>query len=233
MIGDILLSIGQIVRIFGFIFKSIVWLRTIICIAACIIITSSVFIGLQAPGMKSVFGFNIIIFITNLLHLIRLINLKRDISISDDLKQIYEKYFITLKPREFLHLMTCATLNEGQKGEVLIKQNHKTDLLFLKTGSVEIKVDNNVIETISDNMFLGDFSFIGNINTVASVACVGDVSYYQWKKENLTKVSKSLPHIYENFKQIVSLSIVNKIIENNKKSALGKNKGDTGTIDSI
>jgi hypothetical protein len=232
-VGDILIGIGQVMRIFGFIFQNIIWLRTTICIATFITATSCVYIGLQVPGMKSGFGFNLIVFITNLLHLIRLINLKRDVSIPDDLKQIYKKYFITLKPREFLHLMTCATLNEGQKGEVLIKQNHKTDLLFLKTGSVEIKVDNNVIETISDNMFLGDFSFIGNINTVASVACVGDVSYYQWKKENLTKVSKSLPHIYENFKQIVSLSIVNKIIENNKKSALGKNKGDTGTIDSI
>ena len=233
MVVDIMIGIGQMMRIFGFIFKSMVWLRTSICIATFITASSSIYIGLQVPGMKSVLIFNIIIFIINLLHLIRLINLKRKISIPDDLKQIYEKYFITLKPREFLYLMTCATLNEGQKGEVLIKQNHKTNLLFLKKGSVEIKVDNNVIETISDNIFLGDFSFIGNINTVASVACVSDVSYYQWKKENLTKVSRGLPHIYDKFKQIVSLSIVNKIVKNNKKLALGKNKGDIDTIDPI
>jgi len=208
---------------------SILWLRVCVCIAYVLSLSTAVYAGFHSPGMISTFSWSSLGLIVNCVNIVRFLYLKRDAEIPDDLKALYKKYFLTLRPREFLALFASATLKKAKNEEVLIEQNKPTDLLLLVDGTLQIMVDKHVVNTISNTTFLGDMSYMANIDVTASVICMSEVTYYQWEKEKLNKLNKKIPHVYQAFKQILSLSIVNKVIASNKNLSLSKKKKGDGT----
>lgn len=165
---NIVFFISETLLVISYMMASMILLRLLVCFAQFGFIFASLYFGLDSPGMLTTFIFSFLTLFISSLHVIRLLYVKIPVTIPNKYKTAYKKKFKRFSPREFLILMSYAKLQSVKDG-YLIKENTPTDIIFVINGKIQIIIENQIVNELSNLNIIGEISFLTNSPSIASV----------------------------------------------------------------
>ena len=213
----LLFTFANIVFGFAFIVKEMMTLRIITVISCVMFVAISIFVGLHVPGMMSTLIFSSINIVVNLFHILRLVYLRTHISLPKALKPLHEQFFNSLKPREFMLVISLADKLNAKKNDVIIQQGKPSDLILLTKGIVTIEVDTKKVAVQEKACFLGEFSLVREATATASVIVDQDITYYQWPRQSMETFYNKYPDVFEKLTTLLVLSVMKKMKAQNQQ----------------
>jgi hypothetical protein len=209
MLPDFLISLAEILLIFSFVFKEILYIRIMSIIAMVIFFVGYLVIGLDVPGIRISFIFNLIGLILNIYQIIILILDKRPVTIPGNLKEIYEANFNNVLPRHFLKIYALAETKYFKKGDIIIEQKTKIDnLMYVVKGSGIIMINGKEISQLKGHFYLGEMSYLTGALTSATDVAKEDMEVLVWDRAKLAKLEENEPEVFAS----LHVSLVNDVV---------------------
>jgi len=208
--GEYLYSIAALFSCSAYILVNILWLRILLVIASTIYIISGV-----SLGITSMVGWNSAYLAINLYHITFLLLDKITISLPDETKDIYHRFFSTLSTREFKKLIMMNQFCIFHR-EIIIQESEMTDKLFIVlAGEVDIVKSGKKIASLKPGHLIGEMSFMSHESASANAVALGNVQCAYWTHADLEKLKFKNIQVYNKFLSIIGCDLVRKLKINN------------------
>ena len=116
---------------------------------------------------------------------------RQELTIPEQIRDLYENIFHTNSSREFLHFWDQGQLHYSTKEKILSAGDKQADLMLILNGAAHVIRDDERIATLERGQFIAEISYITGKPASADVVSQEELSYYVWDRNNNT----SRPHI--------------------------------------
>ena len=209
-IGIILFHVGSLLFLASYLCKDILWLRVLTVTSLFSLIA---FYYLRDNPMWPAVVWGWLYIIVNLAQLWMLYLSRKPVRFSELEEEIYHLVFGSL-PRRFFHSMfQLGSMEQVEKGTLLIKRNQNLDKLYLVIeGEAEVLLLNGDTRTISKGGFIGEQSFITGNTTSADVHIGTDNTVLlTWSQETLSAFLDKDPVLSNAFDLVITIDIIGKL----------------------
>lgn len=180
---DYLIHSANVIYIFSYLVRDILWLRTLIVVAISCVIPYYYF--QPTPLMAPVY-WNLVFASINIVQIVILLRERRPVQMSEDEQTLYKMIFRSLTPREAQKLFKRAHWLSAQAGDTLVQQDSELDsLMLIYRGRASVQVNGHEIATLDDGHFVGEMSYITGNKTSACVVACAPTRYLTWPKRAL------------------------------------------------
>ena len=180
-----LIHIANVLFLFSYLVRDILWLRVLSVIAGFCLIPYFYF---QSQPVWAPIAWNVVFTTLNLYQFGRLLAERRPVRFSDEEQRLYQLVFRSLTPREFARLLELAVWREAAPAECLVPQNQTLDrMLVLYSGAATVKVDGQSVAELQAGRLIGEMSFLTGEKTSASVWATGRARYVAWPSAELKR----------------------------------------------
>ncbi len=206
---DYLIHTANILYIFSYLVRDILWLRILIVIAIGFVIPFYYF--QPVPLMAPVY-WNLVFMAINIVQIVILLIERRPVKLSDNEEKLYQQVFRRLKPREVYKLFSLAKWEKVKAGETLVQQDSILDsLMLINKGSASVHVDQKQIARIGEGHFMGEMSYITGEKTSASVVVDNDMEYVYWETGTLEPFLDKNKDLRTAFNAIIGVDLAGKL----------------------
>lgn len=206
---DYLIHTANVLYIFSYLVRDILWLRVLIVIAIGFVIPFYYF--QPVPLMAPVY-WNLVFMTINIVQIVILLVERRPIKLSGREEKLYKQVFRRLTPREVNKLFSLATWQTAKAGESLVKQDSVLDsLMLINTGCASVHVNENEVARIGEGHFMGEMSYITGEKTSASVVAEEDMEYVYWGTDSLAPFLEKNPDLKTAFNAIIGVDLAGKL----------------------
>lgn len=209
---------AEIVLLLSYLPTKILVLRCFAVTADLGFIIAASWVGLGAPGMLPTFLFAAFSFVINGYHIFRLIYMELPHHIPEHLDACYESLFSDFTKREFMKLLSSATL-ERSCNQPIVLDNTSSPLILLIRGKANVYKNRVLVNTITACHFIAEISYLTGNVAIADVIADGEIEYYKFDLNKLDTLLKSYADIDLRFKQKLLHNIIHKLSEQNKKTS--------------
>ena len=186
-----LFFVANIIFCAAYVVRDILWLR-VMTIVACLC-TFPYFLMRESPLYSAWFWQSAFIII-NAVNLTFLIIERRPVQLTAEQQRLYTLVFRMLTPREMLKLLNIAKWAESVQGETIVKKGVYLDkLLLIFEGKAEVRVDNNLVTSLTAGQFIGEMSYITGNPASADVITGEDFRYIIWERSDLNFLFQKIP----------------------------------------
>ncbi len=180
-----LIHLANVLFLFSYLVRDILWLRALSVIAGCCLIPYFYF---QPRADWAAIAWNVVFMSLNLYQIARLLAERRPVRFSDEEQRLYQLVFRTLTPREFARLLKLADWRDAAPAECLVAQNQALDrMLVLYSGAATVKVNDQSVAELKPGRLIGEMSFLTGEKTSASVWALGGARYVAWPSAELKR----------------------------------------------
>jgi hypothetical protein len=205
---QILLNLGYIFMLAAFTIRDILWLRFMLISAQL-----SLFSYGTVTGNMAVAFWNMLFLLINTYQAIRLIRERRPIDLPEELLELYDKLFATMRRREFLYLWNMGVIRTA-KDVLLVKKGIKQKkLLLILSGTVSVKDGDREIARLTDGSFVAEMSFLTGEAATADVYAEGAVRYIAWEQTKLRSLDQLNPDLLIKIQNILGKDLTQKLKE--------------------
>ncbi len=206
---DYLLHVANVLYLFSYLLKDILWLRVLTVIAATCLIP---FFYFRPEPLLIAIYWNIVFTGINLYQIWVLLLERRPVSLSQKEQVLYQAAFRSLTPREFLKLINIASWKTAESGEQLVNEGEVSDkVLVIYEGKVSIVANNESIAFIGDGYFVGEMSFLTGEPTAAGAVADEPTEYVCWSVSELQTFLSKHPELLSAFQRVISQDLVHKL----------------------
>ncbi len=206
---DYLIHTANILYIFSYLVRDILWLRILIVIAIAFVIPFYYF--QPVPLMAPVY-WNLVFMSINIVQIVILLIERRPVKLTDNEEKLYHQVFRRLKPREVSKLFGLAKWRKAKQGETLVQQNSVLDsLMLINRGSASVHIGDRQIAQIGEGHFMGEMSYITGEKTSASVVVDNDMEYVYWETNTLEPFLAKHPDLRTAFNAIIGVDLAGKL----------------------
>lgn len=185
---EYLINSANILYLFSYTVRDILWLRILTVIAASILI--SYFYLLPQPLMTAIY-WNLLFTTLNIFWVVRLIIERRPVRLTGNDLRLYQLVFRCLTPREMLQLLKLGRWEKAAAQECFVSQGDKLDrLMVICAGKARVMRDGKRVEELGQGQFIGGISFITEKAASADVTALEETHYMSWPKETLKEFLK-------------------------------------------
>jgi len=210
--GEYFYSIAAIFSCAAYLLRSILWLRIFLVCAAITYIVSGIILGIS-----SMIGWNAAYLVINLFHITLLLLDKITITLPEETKKIYHRYFSTLSTREFKKLIMSNGFCTFQDNNIIDESEVPDRLYIVLRGKVNIVKKDVTIATLKAGHFIGEMSFLSKERATANAYAKDFVQCAYWTHDDLEKLKHKNLNAYEKFVAIIGCDLVRKLNSNNEK----------------
>jgi hypothetical protein len=210
VIGIILFHVGSLLFLTSYLCKDILWLRLLTVISLLSLIP---FYYLRDDPLWPAMVWGSLYIIVNLAQLWSLYLNRKPVHFSELEEEIYSLVFSSL-PRRFFHSMfQLGSMEQVEKGTLLIKKSQNIDKLYLVIdGEAEVLLPKGDSRTISKGGFIGEQSFITGNTTSADVHIGADNTVLlTWSRETLSEYLNKDPVLSNAFDLVITIDIIGKL----------------------
>lgn len=201
------LHLSNILYLFSYSVRDILWLRILTVIAIACMMPYYYCCSLYAP-----IGWNGLFAAVNLMQIGMLILERRPVFLGEDELRIYNMVFRSLTPREFMKLISIAEYSNVEEGQELLKQHEPiTHLTLLAKGRSRVEVDGRPVAEVMPGQFVGEMGFLTDQNASASVHASLDVECLAWPVEKLKALFRENHVLHVKFQGILGVDLVEKL----------------------
>jgi len=206
---DYLIHTANILYIFSYLVRDILWLRLLIVTAICFVIPFYYF--QPVPLMAPVY-WNLIFVGINLVQIAILLVERRPVTLSETEQKLYEQVFRRLTRREVYKLFKIAQWKKISAGETLVQQDSNLDsLMLINKGLASVQVDSNEVAKLDEGHFVGEMSYITGDKTSATVIASSELEYVTWPTTSLEPFLRKHPDLRIALNAIIGVDLAGKL----------------------
>ena len=180
---DYLINIANILYLFSYLVRDILWLRILTVIAASCLIPYFYF---RPDPLVIAIYWNLLFTSLNIFWIGRLLIERRPVQLSGNDLRLYQLVFRCLTPREMQQLLKLGRWEKAAEQECFISQGNTLDrLMVICSGKACVMKDGIAVEELGDGQFIGGISFISENSAPADVIALEETYYMSWPKKEL------------------------------------------------
>ncbi len=143
--------------------------------------------------------------IVNLAQAVRLLRMRKPITLSPELEDIYSRAFSRLSRREFLYFWRTGRPEKAEGSRLVKSGTGEGKLYFITAGTVSIIRDGKEVTRIGRGDFIADSSTIlEEYSAVVDARAVGPVRCTSWDKDSLENLQQVAPELFIKLQKIIS-----------------------------
>lgn len=188
------INIANILYLFSYLVRDILWLRILTVIAASCLIPYFYF--RPDPLMTAIY-WNLLFTVLNVYWIVRLILERRPVHLTGNDLKLYQLAFRCLTPREMLKLLKLGRWESAEPDQCFISQGSELDrLMVICVGRACVIKDGKTVEELGDGQFIGGIPFITEEAAPANVVALEKTWYMSWLKPELKKFLDGKPELH-------------------------------------
>lgn len=189
-----LIHTANVLYLFAFMVRDILWLRIFTVVAASCLIP---YFYLQPTPLMTPIYWNIVFTAINLLWITRLLLERRPIKLSTEEQRLCELVFRTMTPREMIKMLGLGSWKTAAADECLIGRGVPLDqLMVIYSGKACAEVDGKYIAELQPGQFIGGISYITEETAPANVVSLEPMRYISWPKAKLKDFMTKNPELH-------------------------------------
>jgi CRP-like cAMP-binding protein len=206
-VTTLLLNIAYLLTFVAFLVRDIFWLRILLVSSQISFIVYALL-----SGNISMTAWNIGFVLVNFVQVVRLLRMKRPISLSPRLEDIYSRAFSPMIRREFLYFWQTGRKSEFDD-EYIVRRGSRQEVLYLIIeGTVSIIRDGEEVVRIGRGDFIAESSdIIGGGPALIDARAIGTARCISWDKDTLENLQKVSPEIVIKVQKIVGGYMTDKL----------------------
>jgi CRP-like cAMP-binding protein len=207
----------------SFLVRDILWLRAL-SIAASIASISYAYYAPATP-LWIIIGWNIVFISVNVIQIAILFRERREITFTEEEKELYQTSFSRFTPVEFRRLLRIAEWKEAPSGTQLMRAGEDASaVMLIFSGRVMVEKNGRKLTELRSGDFIGEIGFVKGTPAAASVTTVEPTRYVAFEKRALRALIDRNP----------SMGIVlNAELTEDMADKLARRTGMTGTFGAV
>ncbi len=202
---DLLLHTANVLYLFAFMVRDILWLRILTVVAALCLVPYFYF--RPEPLMLPIY-WNLAFTSLNVYWIVRLLLGRRPIKLSHEEQTLCELVFRTMTPREMIKILKLGTWHDADAGECFVKRGDPLDrLIVIYSGKACVEVDGNHVTDLEPGQFIGSISYVTEETAPASVVSLEPTRYVCWPKSNLNRFMSKNPDLHIALKTTLAIDL--------------------------
>jgi len=206
---DYLIHTANILYIFSYLVRDILWLRILIVTAICFVIP---FYYFQPEPLMAPVYWNLVFVSINIVQIFILLIERRPVSLSEAEQKLYEQVFRRLTRREVYKLFKIAQWRKIPAGETLVEQDMRLDsLMLINKGIASVQIKNEQVAKLDEGHFVGEMSYITGEKTSATVIAQTEIDYVSWPTTSLEPFLRKYPDLRIALNAIIGVDLAGKL----------------------
>jgi CRP-like cAMP-binding protein len=202
---DLLIHAANILYLFAFMVRDILWLRVITVVAAVCLIPY--YYSRPVPMMAPVY-WNLVFMVLNLYWIFRLLLERAPTKLAVDERRLCELVFRTMSPREMIKLLKLATWEDAETGECFVKRHKPLDrLMVIYSGRACAEVDGRKVTELRAGHFIGSIDYVTQEMASADVLAIEPTRYVSWPKSKLKDFMNKNPDLHLALKSTLAIDL--------------------------
>jgi len=202
---DLLIHPANVLYLFAFMVRDILWLRILAVVAAACLIPYFYF---RPEPLMTAFYWNLLFTALNIYWICRLLLERRPVKLSADEQRLCELVFRTMTPREMIKLLKLATWETAEAGECLVERDEPLDrLLVIYSGKACAEVDGRNVTELQPGHFIGSINYVTNETAPANVVALEPTCYVSWLKSKLKDFMNKNPDLHSALKSTLAIDL--------------------------
>jgi hypothetical protein len=191
---DYLINVANVLYLFSYLVRDILWLRILTVIAAVFLITY--FYTRPDPLFTAIY-WNLLFTGLNIFWVVRLLIERRPVQLTGNDLRLYQLVFRCLTPREMKQLLKLGRWEKAEVQECFISQGDTLErLMVICLGRTSVMKDGKVVEELSDGQFIGGIPFVTEVSAPANVIALEETYYMSWDKQELKDFLESKTELH-------------------------------------
>lgn len=202
---------ASIVTGIAYLVKDVLWLRLLI-VMACI---AGIIFNYAIPhdGSWVIIYWNLLFMVINVVQIAIIMKERREVSFTEEEKELYETLFKNFAPFEFMKLLRIGKWLDAKEDQVLaIEKKRLDDVMLIYNGLVQVEADGQQLAELKDGSFIGEMSFITGGDATATVRAVEPTRYLSWAKVDLSKLLNRNPSMRFALQTVLSTDLTKKLM---------------------
>ena len=202
---DLLVHSANVLYLFAFMVRDILWLRFLTVIATFCLIPYFCF--RPEPLMTSIY-WNLVFAALNLYWIVRLLLERRPVRLSAQEQRLCELVFRTMRPREMIKLLKVATWQSAAAGECFVRRGEPLErLIVIYSGRACVEVDGRNVTELQPGQFIGSISYVTGETAPANVMSIEPTCYVSWSKASLKGFMQKNPDLHTALKMTLAIDL--------------------------
>ena len=177
------IHIANILYLFSYTMRDILWLRVLTVAAACFLIPYFYF--RPDPLIPAIY-WNLVFTSLNVFWICRLLLERRPVKLNDDERQLCQIAFRTLTPREMKKILKLSSWSNAILGECFVSKDEPLEkLILIYSGQASVEIDGQKVGELNAGQFIGEMSYFTDDVAAANVVATQDTRYVSWPKDQL------------------------------------------------
>jgi len=208
---DFLVHTANVIYMFSYLVRDILWLRILTVIAASLLIP---YFYSQPTPLLAAIGWNVLFTVLNIYWICRLLLERRPVQLDADQQKLRQMAFAAMTPRDFLKLLGLARWESHAVNESLVQPGETPErLAVIYAGKVCIAVEGNPVAELKQGQFIGGTSFFTDQPGRANVFAVEPIRCVSWPKRQLQEFLRKNPELHASFQLILGMDLIARLPE--------------------
>ncbi len=191
---DLLIHAANVLYLFAFMVRDILWLRTLTVIAAACLVRY--FYYRPEPLMTPIY-WNLVFAALNIYWIARLLWERRPVKLSAEEQRLCELVFRTMTPREMIKILKLASWESAVAGECFVARGKPLDrLMVIFSGKACVEVDGRNVTELQPGQFIGSISYVTEETAPANIVSIEPTRYVCWSKSELKDFMAKNPDLH-------------------------------------
>ena len=202
---DLLIHVANVLYLFAFMVRDILWLRILTVIAASCLIPYFYF---QPVPLMTPIYWNLTFTALNTFWIVRLFLERRPVKLSAEEQRLCELVFRTMTPREMIKILKLATWEEAAAGECFVERDKPLDrLMVIFSGKACVEVDGRNVTELEPGQFIGSISYVTEETAPANIVSLEPTRYVSWPKSKLKEFMNKNPDLHSALKTTLAVDL--------------------------
>jgi CRP-like cAMP-binding protein len=202
---DLLIHAANILYLFAFMVRDILWLRVLTVAAAVCLIPY--YYSRSEPMMVPIY-WNLVFMVLNVYWIFRLLLERLPMKLKADEQKLCELVFRTMSPREMIKLLKLATWEDASAGECFVERYKPMDrLMVIYSGRACAEVDGRRVTELTPGQFIGSIDYITQEAALANVLAIEPTRYVSWPKSKLKDFMSRNPELHLALKSTLAIDL--------------------------
>lgn len=202
---ELLIHAANLLYLFAFMVRDILWLRILTVIAAAFLIPY--FLFRPEPLMTPTY-WNLVFTGLNLFWIARLLLERRPVTLSEEEQRLCELVFRTMTPREMIKLLKLATWEEAAAGACFVERGTPLDrLMVIASGKACVEVDGRNVAELQPGQFIGSISYVTEETAPANIVALEPTRTVSRAKPKLEAFMRKNPDLHSALKTTLAIDL--------------------------
>lgn len=202
---DLLIHAANVLYLFAFLVRDILWLRALTVVAAFCLIPYFYF---QPEPLMTPIYWNLGFTSLNIYWICRLLLERRPVKLTEDEGRLCELVFRTMTPREMIKILKLATWESADTGECFVERGKPLDrLMVIFSGRACAEVDGRNVTELQPGHFIGSISYVTEEKAPANIVSLEPTRYVSWPKSELKDFMRKNPDLHSALKSTLAIDL--------------------------